>query len=269
MKKPLPVGLVVEGNSTSSLILRLPSLAEELGPVKSKGFRVARRITNFLRSGHPVATYEELQETRLILVRVPDAVVPRVVDELCASELDFRPMSFALCETWLTSEVLEPLRKRGASTGTVISGPNPQRAWFLAEGQATFVRQLRRFVERNEARVLEIGCGKKELYFAAELLATAIPIPLFTAAQQALRESRNCRESRPRVLLEDMAAKMFKDFLNGSRVAWGGPLTSCLPETAERNFGLLRGQSLKLARYVDEQLASARRAIQEREKSGA
>jgi hypothetical protein len=265
MKKPLPVGLVVEGNSTNSLILRLPSLAEELGPVKSKGFRVARRITNFMRSGYPVATYEELQETRLILVRVPDVVVPRVVDEFCASELDFRPMSFALCETWLTSEVLEPLRKRGASTGTVISGPNPQRAWFLAEGQATFVRQLRRFVERNEARVLEIGCGKKELYFAAELLATAIPIPLFTAAQQALRET-GIAGNHVHALLEDMAAKMFKDFLNGSRVAWGGPLTSCLPETAERNFGLLRGQSLKLAHYVDEQMASAKQAIQQRDK---
>jgi predicted short-subunit dehydrogenase-like oxidoreductase (DUF2520 family) len=265
MKKPLPVGLVVEGNSTSSLILRLPSLAEELGPVKSKGFRVARRITNFLRSGYPVATYEELQETRLVLVRVPDAVVPRVVEELCASELDFGSLCFALCETWLTSEVLEPLRKRGASTGTVIGGPNPQRAWFLAEGQSTFVRQLRRFIERNEARVLEIGFEKKELYFAAELLATAIPIPLFTAAQQALREA-GIAGNHVHALLEDMAAKMFKDFLNGSRVAWGGPLTSSLPETAESNFRLLRGNHPKLARYVDEHLALAKRAVQWREK---
>ncbi|MDQ2773808.1 MAG: hypothetical protein M3Y57_02600 [Acidobacteriota bacterium] len=265
MKKPLPVGLVVEGNSTSSLILRLPSLAEELGPVKSKGFRVARRITNFLRSGYPVATYEELQETRLILVRVPDAVAPRVVEEICASELDFGAMCFALCETWLTSEVLEPLRKRGACTGTLISGPNPQRAWFLAEGQSMFVRQLRRLIERNEARVLEIGFGKKELYFAAELLATAIPIPLFTAAQQALREA-GISANHVHALLEDMAAKMFKDFLNGSRVAWGGPLTTSLPETAEGNFRSLPGHSLKLARYIEEQLSLARRAVQERDK---
>ena len=265
MKKLLPVGLVVEGNSTSSLILRLPSLAEELGPVKSRGFRVARRISNFLRSGYPIATYEELQGTRLVLLRIPDSVVPRVVEELCASELDMKALCFALCETWLTSDVLEPLRQRGACTGTLIAAPNPQRAWFLAEGQPMFVRQLRRFIERNDARVLEIGCGNKQLYFAAELLATAIPIPLFTAAQQALREA-GIAGNHIHALLEDMAAKMFKDLLNGSRVAWGGPLTACLPETADGNLSLLWERNPKLAGYVEEQLRSARRVIGEREK---
>ena len=265
MKKQLPVGLVVEGNSTNSLILRLPCLTEELGPVKSKSLRVARRLTNFLRSGNPVAAYEELQATRLILLRVPDIVAPRIVEELCASELEMSSLSFALCETWLTSEVLEPLRKRGAITGTLIAGPNPQRAWFLAEGQPNFVRQLRRLIERDEARVLEIGSGRKELYFAAELLATALPIPLFTAAQQTLRDA-GISGNHLYALLEDMAGKMFKDLLNGSRITWGGPLTTSQPETAEANFDLLRKRDPKLAAYIDEHLMLARRAIQERDK---
>ena len=51
MKKQLQVGLVVEGNATTSPVLRLSSLTDELGPIKSGGLQVARRVSNFLRAG--------------------------------------------------------------------------------------------------------------------------------------------------------------------------------------------------------------------------
>src|ERR1700761_9544568 len=99
MKKRSRIGLVVEGNSTNSAILRLPRLAEELGAIKSTQLRVARRLSNFLRAGYGVATYEDLQASKLILVRVPDNMAPRIVQELCASELDFKHLAIVLCET--------------------------------------------------------------------------------------------------------------------------------------------------------------------------
>ncbi len=96
MKRQLQVGLVVEGSSTDSAILRLPRTAQELGPVKSGSLRVARRLSNMMHGGYAVADYEELQAARLILVFVPDQAVPRIVEELCESELVFKDLAFAL-----------------------------------------------------------------------------------------------------------------------------------------------------------------------------
>ena len=51
MKKRLQAGLIVEGNSTNSTVLRLPKIPEELGPIKSRALRVARRLSNLIEGG--------------------------------------------------------------------------------------------------------------------------------------------------------------------------------------------------------------------------
>lgn len=260
MKKQLQLGAVVEGNSTGSAILRFRTIAEELGPVKSAALRVARRISNFLRAGYAVSDYEELAAARLILLRIPDSVVARIVDELCASELVFKELSFVLCESWLASDALEPLRARGASVATLVGVSGSRRDRFVLEGQISAVRQIRRFIERNEARVVEIRPGTKQLYFAAELLATALPMPLFITAQQALRAS-GVSGNRLHAVLDEMAKEMFSDFLKGARVTWGGPLTKCSSETAGAYLRLLRRSHPQIADVIDEQLPWAKRKM--------
>jgi len=114
MKKQLQLGLIVEGNAISSAILRLPGLAAELRPIKSTGLQGSRRVSNFLRAGYAVTEYAELQKAKLVLIRVPDAVLPRIIDELCASDLVFPELSFVLCESWIMTDALRPLKERGA-----------------------------------------------------------------------------------------------------------------------------------------------------------
>ncbi len=257
MKKQVQLGLVVEGNSGSSAVLRLPGLTEDLGPVKSGALRIARRLSNMLRAGYAVAEYEELQAARLILLSVPDTAVPRIVDELCASELVLKDLSFVLCESWLTAGALEPLRTRGASVATLLGLPSTHPKWFMVEGQITAVRQTRRFLEDNDVRTAEIRPGTKELYFAGELLATALPMPLLVTAQQALRGS-GLSGHHLSAVLEEMVQKLLRDFLKGARVSWGGPLTQALPETAETYFETLRRSRPEIAKVVDEQLPWAR-----------
>ena len=133
MKKQSQLGLVIEGNATSSTVLRISRLVKNLGPVKSATVRVARRLSNALRAGYAVEQYEDLQAANLIFLRFPDAAVARIVQEVCASELVLKDMSFVLCESWLTSDVLYPLATRGASTATVVNLPTIQRDWFVVE----------------------------------------------------------------------------------------------------------------------------------------
>jgi hypothetical protein len=269
MKKPLQAGLIVEGNSTYSTVLRLPKISEALGPIKSRALRVARRLSNLLRAGYPVANYEDLQAARLILVRVPDRAVPRIVEELCRSELIFKDLSFVLCESWLSSDALEPLRARGASVATLMNVPNSSRKWFVVEGQLAAVRQMRRLIELNEARTLQLRPGTKQFYFAAVLLATTVPIPLFLAAQKALRKS-GVSGNHLRIVLDAMAQRMYKDFSRGARVVWGGPLTECSEETVAAYFEALRRNDPQLADLLIEELTRARRGMsKQKSKRGA
>lgn len=260
MKKRLPLGLVVEGSSSNFALLRLPTVPDELGPVKSATVRVARRLSNFLKAGYAVSQYEDLQAARLILLRVPDSAVKRVVDEIQRSELPFKDLSFLLCATWLTSDVLQPLAERGASVATAVSVPSSREKWFVLEGQLPAMRQVRHFIERNEGKAFEIRPGTKQLYFAAQLLTTALPLPLFFDAQQALRAS-GITGNHLYALLEEMATEMFRTSVSGARMNWGGPLIECSEETVSSYLAALRGSHPQIAQTVDEQLTWARRKI--------
>ena len=261
MKKQLQLGLVVEGNSTDSAVLHLPKLTEELGPVKSTVLRVARRVSNMLKAGYAVADYEELQAASLILLRVPDASVSRVVDELCSSELIFKGLSFVLCESWLPVDQLSALASKGAAVATLISLPTYKGSWFAVEGQANAVRQIRQFLERNEIRSNEILPDSKHLLFASELLATALPIPLLVTAQQALRAAGISGKVLS-ALLEQIVQKMVQDFLKGARAYWGGPLTECSEETGQMYLNQLRQSHPTMLSLIEEHLASGRQIMQ-------
>src|SRR3954447_15834790 len=255
MKKQLQLGLVVEGNSTESTVLHLPKLVEELGPVKSTVLRVARRVSNMLKAGYAVADYEELQAASLILLRVPDTSVPRVVDELCSSELIFKDLSFVLCESWLPVDELSALTSKGAAVATLMSLPSHKKgSGFVVEGEAKAVRQIRQFLERNEVGSNEILPDSKHLLFASELLATALPMPLLVTAQQALRAAGISGKVLS-ALLEQIMQRMVQDFLKGARANWGGPLTECSEETGQIYLDQLRQSHPTMSSLIEQHLA--------------
>ncbi|HET8636217.1 MAG TPA: hypothetical protein VFL96_05155 [Acidobacteriaceae bacterium] len=256
MKKQLQLGLVVEGKTNNSPILRLGGILEQLGPVKSENLAVAARVSNFLHAGYAVSRFDDLQAARIVLLHVPDGSLPRIIDALCGAGIPLDGMSFVLCESWLTSEALEPLARRGASVATIVEAA-ANRNWFVAEGDTVAARQIRKLVEQSgDARAFELRRGTKPLYFAAELLVDALATPLFLSAEEALRAS-GISGKHLRVLLREIGEKAFRDLLKGGRGHWGGPLTECSPETAESHLALLRQASPALAETVDRQLAWA------------
>jgi hypothetical protein len=220
--KKLQLGLIVEGNSTRSAILGLPKVCDELGPVKSAALRVARRISNLLRAGYAIEAYEELQAAKLVLMKIPDSSVDRTVSELCASELMLEDLSFVLCESWMATDCLEPLRQRGASVATLVEIPCRNRNWFAIEGQPIAVRLSRRVLEGAGAKVFELRSNTKSLLFTAELATLALPVPYFAAAQRALRAS-GIAGNHLTLVLEEFGLEMLRTFLKSNRKAWGWP----------------------------------------------
>lgn len=258
MKSQSAAALIIEGNLTGSPVLKLPGIAEELGPIKSGSLRIARRVSNFLRAGHAVATYEELQTAKLVLLRLPDSSVARVIAELCAAELILEGLAFVLCDSWLTSDALELLRSKGAAVATTCRiHTTQQNICFAIEGQTAATRPLRRLLDRCDAQTIELRPGTKELLFTAELLTTALPTPLFVAAQQALRTCGIVGNPLASVLEGD-AREMFRAFSAGARIIWGGPLTECSPEIADRHLAAAREKLPEVAKIIDQQLPFAR-----------
>jgi hypothetical protein len=260
MKKQMRVGLVVEGNATASPILRLTSLIDELGPVKSVGLQVARRISNFLRAGYAVTDYQDLDCAQLVLLRLPDSQTPRIVAELCETGLPFNEMSFVLCETWLTTDVLAPLRRRGAQIASLVNVGGASQNCFVVEGDLTAIRRTKRLLNRGQARVIELRAGTKPLYFAANLLSTAITIPLFQLAQQALRES-GVSGNDLAILTSEWLDQLQSSVRKGGRGTWGGPLAECSDALASEHFRQLAVQNPDLAATVNDWLNLARRQM--------
>src|ERR1700730_7461499 len=123
MKRAKPVALVGAGNLTDSPLTKFLRLSDQLGPVKSRSYRLASRISNIFRSGHPVKDYAELDACRLILVCVPDQTLPKVVSEMATSGVSWRGKAIVLCSMWLDSSHLDPLSARGGSIGSISPVP--------------------------------------------------------------------------------------------------------------------------------------------------
>jgi predicted short-subunit dehydrogenase-like oxidoreductase (DUF2520 family) len=194
----------------------------------------------------------------MILLRVPDASIPRIVEELCASDLVWKDVAVVLCETCKAATALTPLEKLGACTATLLPVQSLRRSWFVIEGQAVAVRHLKRFLKRSDAGVFELRPGAKPLYFAAQLLATALPAQLLTRAQQSLRAA-GISGNHLYDLLEEMSSEMFRSFANGVRYTFPGGRTGCAPDLWDENFEYLRLQYPRLAAALDQQVAWAKR----------
>lgn len=271
MKVPQKLGLIVEGNSTKSIILRYPGLAENIGPIKASAPSVAHRVSKFIRAGTAIDTYEEFENCDLVLIHVPDESAPRIVWELMASKLNMTGVTFLLCESWLPSAILAPLKQRGALTATLLAVAAESAHWFALEGGYAAVKRTKRLLNSLDASVVELKCGTKHLYFAASAFAETLPRALFASARLALRAA-GLSGNHLYAVLEEMAQSMFRDISRGARAGWTGPLMDCPEEIASEYLVRLQEDRPDLAALLSDHLKLAEpfmlQRIQRRSKKG-
>lgn len=250
MNKRAPLGLIIEGNAVDSRLLRLPRLGEDLGPVRSSTTRVARRVCTLLRGGYPVPDYSEFGNVALTLIHVEDALVPGVVEDLCAAGFPMRKSIFALCETWLSSAVLAPLHSKGAATATVLSLPHGRRNLFVTEGQPGAVRALHRVLENHEGRPMKIEEAAKDRLFVASVLSITAPAYLLQQAQTALRKT-GMSGNNVRAALEEMVLGTLRNALKGGRASGGGRFWEGSGDTRWNGLEIFEANCPDLARKLD------------------
>src|SRR5271170_4138705 len=167
MKKAKSVALIGAGKLTDSSLSRFYWLSDRLGPVKSSSFRLASRIANQLRAGHPVKDYEEFRSSELILVCVPEPMLRPVLDDLASAPIDFNGKAVVLCSLWRDSSELHKLSARGAAVGSICLIPGFDDLRYLVEGDRLAVLRARRLVEHRDRRAVTIERSLKPFYLAA------------------------------------------------------------------------------------------------------
>ena len=163
MKKPKSVALLAGGKLGSSPLARFWLLSEMLGPDKAASFRLASRIANSLRAGHPVQDYSQFDACRLIVISVPDQALARALEELRAAPISWSGKSVLLCSPSRGSLDLREFSVRGASIASIAAIPGFQDLRYLLEGDKRAVQDSRPLLEHRERCCIVIERDLKPL----------------------------------------------------------------------------------------------------------
>ena len=254
MKKAQSVGLIGTGNLTDSPLTRFLRLRERLGPVKSASYRVASRIANMLRAGHPVKDYAEFEACDLILVCVPEETVSQIVSEMLSAEILWRGKAVVLCSTWLDSGELHELSVRGASVGSISPIPGFEDTRYMVEGDPLAIRLSKSLVDNRERRAIAIVRPLKPFYLAALTCTGTLLFVLLHVASESLHRARIPPGLRA-TLLERQLTRTLRSFLKGGRRAYPPPRV--LPS----QLRVLSGADPELEFYLEQSCRLASRLM--------
>jgi len=264
MKRAKPVALVGAGNLTDSPLTRFLWLSDQLGPVKSRSYRLASRISNIFRSGHPVKDYLEFDACRLILVCVPDQMLPKVVSEMAASTVSWSGKAIVLCSMWLDSSHLAELAARGGSIGSLCPIPGFEGLEdfrYLVEGDKLAKLEAKRLMAHQKQRVIAIERSLKPFYLAALTCTGNLLFALLVAASESLRHA-GLSSPLSATILEKQIGKAVRSYLKSGRNV------SPAPRDLPRQLHALSAADPRLASYIEQSYRLSSRLLAARLTSG-
>jgi predicted short-subunit dehydrogenase-like oxidoreductase (DUF2520 family) len=262
MKKAKSVALIGAGKLTDSALSRFYWLSDRLGPVKSSSFRLASRIANQLRAGHPVKDFAEFHSAELILVCVPAPMLPDVVIELAAAPIDFDGKAVVLSSAWLDSSELRQLSALGAAVGSICPIPGFDDLRYLVEGDRPAVLRARRLVEHRGQRAVAIERFLKPFYLAALTCTGSVLFSVLMAADKSLRLA-GVPPADSSNILEKQVIRTLRSFVRAGRTT--------LPASDElsRQVRALAAMDPNLAHYMEQSARLAESLVENRKLSSA
>lgn len=244
MKKARPVALIGSGKLTDAPVTRLLRLSERLGPVLSPSYRVASRLANSLRAGHPVKDYAEFEDCCLVVISVPDEGLAQVVAELAAAGICWRGKAVMVCSTWLGSCELETLAACGASVGSISPIPGFEDSRYLVEGDNFAIRETKRLIGRGDRRLVTIESRRKPFYLASLTCTGSLAFASIVAASEALRHA-GVSQVEAAEMMEKQCQKALRAYLKAGRKGFPGV------REISKQLSALRAVDPELAHYLE------------------
>jgi predicted short-subunit dehydrogenase-like oxidoreductase (DUF2520 family) len=259
------VSIVGPGNLGSALALNLSSAGYEvrflvvrsLKQAPSNTIKLARRLKAKI-----VALGETPLATSLVWITVPDDAIATVAAQFAGSQ-EWNGVTVFHSSGALTSEVLGPLRAKGARVASVhpgmtfvrLSMPRLEGVPFGIEGDAAAVRVAKKLVRDLGGTAFAIKTQNKVLYHAFGTFASPMVIALMTALEQ-VGNAAGIKQSELRTMAAPLLRQTLSNYLdNGAAASFSGPLVRGDVATIRRHLAALR--EVPQAREVYVSLARA------------
>ncbi len=221
--------------------------------------RISTDVTKVARqlNAEVVKLGEKTLDTGLVWIAVPDDEIAVVAAKLAAAQ-EWRGRSVFHSSGALTSDVLSPLRAKGAKVASVHpamtfvrrSMPTLAGVTFGVEGDPQAVRLATKVVRDLGGITVPIKKQNKVLYHAFGTFASPMVIALMAALEQ-VGKAAGVKTLR----LRDMAGPLLQQTLSnylkhGAAAAFSGPLVRGDVATVRRHLAALQGSPQAREAYI-------------------
>lgn len=244
MNKETSLGLVCAGAVSRTPLVRLPGLAEHLGPVKSASLRAASRACNNLKGGKPVEDFETIADCQSVLFSVPDDELEPALIGLRPVREDWSKRAILVLRCAPASPVLDQFRARGASIGWFDAVPGSQDKRFVAEADSQALRVLRKLIRRDGVELLEIARGSRAHFKAATTGLMCLHLPLLAASIELLK-----RCELPPALVSEIADQLLSKSSRSYMRSGKRPFSAAELEGISSHIPLETGERILAAAY--------------------
>ncbi len=245
MKAAEAMGLIGAGGVNQSFLARMPVLLGRVGPIKAASFRVARRIANGLRAGQAANSYTDLAPCHLIWIAVPDDGLDKVAKDLAAA-VPLAGKIAVLCGSTRDSFWPSPLLAGGARVVTLNCVEESRERLFVAEGDPSAMKELRRVIGAEKRKLIELRAASKALYLAGVHLATHLLLPWIAASVESLRDAGLTRAEATQVA-NALGSRALRAYAKAGPKAWSPAAAERLRLSVTRDLETIRGVDSKLA----------------------
>jgi predicted short-subunit dehydrogenase-like oxidoreductase (DUF2520 family) len=192
-----------------ALFQALPSNRFQHGAVLSHSLTSARHAVRLMGEGSATEDPESLAPSSVILIAVPDRVIPEVAARLAAAKFSYTKKLVLHTGLASTSAALESLAKRGAAVGTlcpVCLFQNPMHSYrgihFLVEGDELAVRAARKLVQALGGEFNRIKPEDKHhnliaLTMVSDLITGVLELAVLRMNEAGLSRKRSISALRP------------------------------------------------------------------------
>lgn len=208
----------------------------------SQTVKLARRVKAKL-----VVLGETSLDTNLVWVAVPDDAIAAVAEEMAGNQ-DWHGKTVFHSSGALTSEVLSPLREKGANVASVHPGmtfvrqsmPRLRGVPFGVEGDAAAVRLTKQIIGDLEGTAHSIKAENKVLYHAFGTFASPMVVALMAALEQ-VGKAAGIKSSHLGTMAAPLLRQTISNYLeHGAAAAFSGPLVRGDVATVRRHLEALR-----------------------------
>jgi len=229
------ISIVGAGRLGRALGRRLHRLGWSIGPIVTRSQATARAAVRFIGAGQPhVSLSREILGADVILLTVTDGALASMARALAQIEPAMWRNKIALHTSGaLDRKVLEPLARRGASTGSLHpmqtfsghSDPKLAGVIFGVEGAPKAIRTASSIARSLGGIPVAVHSKKKISYHAAAVLVAGLGLALSEGATQVLLSIGFTRPKAIQALLPLMR-EMLRNFEHdGPHAAWTGPIS--------------------------------------------